>query len=237
MIRGITFSEQLNTSDDFAHFQNTFLERTNGITKGCEMTTKLESVFIQKGYFIICGRFVRIVGEEEIRSPEVISGQLFCKTVFEVDLNKTNSPSEFKQGYFKVLYNENAYPDVVQEDLDNGGTIYQMPWCQYEKRVAGISNFRDLREIIDLTSVWKAVSNQNVNYKREFDDFFGEQAEEIRQMIRDLENEGYSSIVVTKKDIPVPDRKANTFYFRVTDQSTISTVQFKASPEVGFRII
>ena len=36
MVNGITFSEQLITSANFAHFMYTFLNHANGITKGCE---------------------------------------------------------------------------------------------------------------------------------------------------------------------------------------------------------
>ena len=47
MIRGITFAEQLNTSADFAHFQNTFLNKANGVTKGCGISTAENNVYVQ----------------------------------------------------------------------------------------------------------------------------------------------------------------------------------------------
>lgn len=238
MIRGITFAEQLNTSADFAHFQNTFLNKANGVTKGCGISTAENNVYVQKGYFVVCGRWVQVVGVETIPSPSVISGQVYCKVVFEVDLTKTNTPSDFKQGYFRVLLDEKGYPAVTQEDLDNGGMLYQMPWCQYIKRVDGISSFRDLRAIFKIETLWNAITVQNEKYKHEFDQFFAEQEAEVKKMISDLEKEGYSRIVVTEENIPVSERTANTFYFIVNDKAiTPGTTEIKASPTVGYRLL
>ena len=44
MIRGITFSEQVFYSKDFAHFQNVFLDGACGTTKGCEITDMQQNV-------------------------------------------------------------------------------------------------------------------------------------------------------------------------------------------------
>lgn len=199
MINGITFSEQLTTSADFAHFQNTFLNNSNGITKGCEISHAAGNVYVQKGYFIICGRFVRVVGMETVPTPEIISGQIYCKVVFEIDLTKINTAEDFEQGYYRVLTSVEAYPQPTQEDLDNDGTLFQMPWCQFIKAVDGIKEFRDLREILDLSSIWKAVSGQNVQYKNEFDTYFESQKNVIEHMIKELQNEGYLLIEDAKR--------------------------------------
>ena len=172
MVNGITFSEQLTTSADFAHFQNTFLNHSDGITKGCDISQADGNVYIQKGYFVVCGRFVRVVGVETIPTPDVLSGKLYCKVVFEVDLTKVNRPEEFRQGYFRVLSSAEKYQEATQEDLDGDGTLYQMEWCQFTKGVDGISEWRDLRPIMNLDSIWEAVSGQNQLYKGEFDTYF-----------------------------------------------------------------
>ena len=109
MINGITFPEQLMTSANFAHFMNTFLNHSNGITKGCEISFSGINVFVQKGYFIAFGRMVQIVGTEEIPSPEVLSGKLYCKVIFEIDLSKENTTDEFNQGRFVTLTSTSAY--------------------------------------------------------------------------------------------------------------------------------
>lgn len=191
MINGITFSEQLITSADFAHFMYTFLNKANGITKGCAISNSDGKIYIQKGYFMEFGRMVQVIGTEEIETPDVLSGQLYCTLVFEIDLTQINTADEFNQGYFKTLTQIGSYPTVTQEDLDDGGTLYQMPWCQYMKTPTGITSFRDLRQILDLSSVWAAVSSQNTQYKGEFDSYFAAQQTVIESMIADLQAEGY----------------------------------------------
>lgn len=203
MISGITFSEQLTTSADFAHFQNTFLNRTSGVTKGCEISQADGNIYVQKGYFVVCGRFVRVVGIETIKTPEVLSGNLYCKAVFEVDLTKINSPEEFRQGSFKILSSAETYPVATQEDLDADGTLYQMPWCQFLKGVDGISEFRDLRPIMNLESIWSAVSAQNTAYKGEFDTYFASQKEVVERMIAELENQGYVLLTTARRVLAV----------------------------------
>ncbi len=191
MVNGITFSEQLITSANFAHFMYTFLNHANGITKGCEVSHANGTVYVQKGYFMEFGRMVQVVGTEEIESPDVLSGQLYCTVVFEIDLTQVNTVEEFKQGYFKTLTGTETYPELIKQDLDGGGTKYQMPWCQYIKKTDGISEFRDIREILNLESVWDSVAGQNTEYKKEFDQYFAKQKAEVERMIAELESQGY----------------------------------------------
>lgn len=198
MVNGITFSEQLITSANFAHFMYTFLNHANGVTKGCGLSQSNGKIYVQKGYFMAYGRMVQVTGVEEIPSPEVLSGQLYCKVVFEIDLSKENTAEEFNQGYFKTLTGTGGYPGVTQQDLDNGGTVYQMPWCQYIKQAGGISELRDLREILDMSSVWNTVSSQNTQYKKEFDTYFATQKTQVEQMIRELQAQGYLPLTTAR---------------------------------------
>lgn len=168
MVNGITFSEQMITSANFAHFMYTFLSRTNGVTKGCEVSHANGTVYIQNGYFMDFGRMVQIIGTEEVASPDVMSGQLYCRVVFEIDLTKTNTVDSFNQGYFKVLTAAGTYPELTQEDLDSDGTLYQMPWCKFIKDTTGIVDFADEREILDMISIWNKeladyATNEKVN--------------------------------------------------------------------------
>jgi hypothetical protein len=203
LINGITFSEQLIRSKDFAHFMYTFLNGTSGITKGCEISHADGNVYVQKGYFIQHGRFVEVVGTETIPSPEVLSGQLYCTVVFEIDLSKVNSVSEFKQGTFKTLTSTTNYPSLTQQDLDKEGVIYQIPWCQYVKKIGGIEQFRDIRRILNLSSVWSAVSSQNGTYKADFDNYFNSQKSTIQNMINELKDRGYLLIARQKEVKPI----------------------------------
>lgn len=188
---GITFDKQILTSRQHAHFQKLFLNGIDGITKGCEVSQSSGNVYVQKGFLVISGRFVEVTGVETIQTPTVTSGTLYCKTIYEIDLSKVNTESNFTQGYFKTLTSASGYPSLIQEDLDNDGTIYQMPFCQYTKTTEAIGSFLDIRPIFNLESVWAAVSNNNAEYKDTFDTYFASQKNQIEQMITDLQGEGY----------------------------------------------
>lgn len=193
MINGITFSECLITSSDFAHFMYTMLGNTDGVTKGCEISVANDLIYVQKGYFIQSGRMVQVVGTEELATPEVQSGQLFCKVVFEIDLTKNNTADNFTQGYFKTLTSSAGYPEVTQEDMDDGGMIYQMPWATYTKTVNGVGDFKDVRCVYDQESIWKVIMDQHDEYKAEFEAYFAEQKAVVEKMINDLEIEGFAT--------------------------------------------
>lgn len=188
---GCTFDKQLLTSKQHAHFQNVFLNNTDGVTKGCAVSQSDGYIYVQKGFFVISGRFVEVTGLETIETPAVTSGTLYCKVVYEIDLSKTNTESNFAQGYFKTLTSAAGYPSLTQEDLDDEGTIYQMPFCQYTKTTETIGSFLDIRPIFDIKSAWAAVQANNAEYKSIFDAYFADQRKEIEQMITDLEGEGY----------------------------------------------
>lgn len=239
MINGITFSEQLITSANFAHFMHTFLNKANGITKGCGISYANDKIYVQKGYFIEFGRMVQVVGTEEISTPDVPSGRLYCKMVFEIDLTQENTAETFSQGYFKTLTGTNGYPELTQQDLDNDGTLYQMPWCQYTKSTSGISDFRDLREILSLESIWSAISNQNTQYKNEFDTYFETQSAIIEQMIEDLENEGYAKADVVNELIntELPELKKSVSDGKTLVAAAITAKKVAAAASDTFAVL
>ena len=191
MLSGCTFDKCLLTSRQHAHFQKLFLNNTDGVTKGCQVSQSGNNVYVQKGFFVISGRFMEVTGVETIQTPTVTSGTLYCKMVCEIDLSKVNTESDFTQGYFKTLTSASGYPSLIQEDLDNDGPIYQMPVCQYTKTTEAIGSFLDIRPIFNLESVWATVSNNNAEYKNTFDTYFAAQSQTIRQMIEDLKGDGY----------------------------------------------
>ncbi len=203
MVTGITFDKQLLTSRQHAHFYNLFLGHTDGVTKGCEITRTDSNVYIGKGFFVACGRFVEITGTEAVEMPTVVSGQLYCRTVFTIDLTQENTETEFRQGYFETLTSASSYPGLTQDDLDDDGTIYQMPFAQYIKTPTSVSSFVDQRPIYDLDSVWKAIAGNNEEYAAEFDEYYEECREEILQMIDDLKNEGFVTVSDARKCVEV----------------------------------
>jgi len=151
MIRGITFDKQLMKSKDHAHEVNYYYGGDLGVTKGCDVTENIDgNLVVSAGYFIIKGRLVAVEGTEVITVPVVASGTLFSTLIFEIDLTKTNTAESFLQGAFKIVSNAVAYPALTQEDLDDGGDVYQFEFARFENTVDGVGSLTDTRVLLDL---------------------------------------------------------------------------------------
>lgn len=144
MIKGITFDEQTISAANMGHFMNVFSGKQTGITQGCEITYDASNLYIASGYMLICGRQVQIVGTQTVPLNTVVSGELYCKVVFEIDLTKTNTEEDFLQGTIKTLTSSSGYPVPTQDDLDEGGTLYQYELASYHVSVSGADSITPL---------------------------------------------------------------------------------------------
>lgn len=188
MIRGITFADQLTTSDDFSHLQNKWFNGVSGITKGCAVSADADNIYVAAGYFLIFGRLVRIVGTETIAS-EVVEMNKYCKLVFEIDLSKTNSTTVFNQGYFKILSSFDEYPSLIQEDLDDGGTVYQMEFARFVKTSTSITEFTSMTIDLAVSDVWSKLENQFNSGMANFNTYFDEQTQQLETWIETTKTE------------------------------------------------
>jgi len=155
--RGITFSKQSVSSNDDAHIYKTLLQGRKGRTKGCKMTYGTDDIYISEGYFFAPDRLIEISSSETIPTPGVTSGTSYCRLVFEIDITKTNTNSEFNQGYFKILSSASGYPAITQEDLEDGGNVYQLPFAKFTKTISGIGSF-----VSELESVGYAAGDSTI---------------------------------------------------------------------------
>lgn len=199
MIRGITFSEQAFYSADFAHYQNFFMAGKNGITKGCSITNDGAQITIGTGYFLVQGRMMNAETETVVTSSSGFKDG-YNRLVYTIDLSRTNTVSEFNQGYLEVLHDET----LVQEDLEAGGLKYQYPLCNFQWNGSAISSFNIEAASISIENVFAAIeANFEVtkaeqeawfaSQKASFIEFFNAQESEILQMIADLQGQGFAS--------------------------------------------
>ncbi|NCE98395.1 hypothetical protein [Emergencia sp. 1XD21-10] len=195
MIRGITFSEQTFYSSDFAHFQNVFLNKQNGVTKGCSVSHDDTQVTISPGYFFIQGRLLNVEENEAIASDRGFA-EGFNRIVYEIDLSKENTIEEFRQGYIKVLNTE----DLVQEDLDGGGNVYQFPFCRFQWSGTTITSLIAEAPQLDLDNIFAQIAANYSEFEKEFEQWFTGQNNNLTEWFTQ-EIENTAGYIDQKKDI------------------------------------
>ncbi len=118
-INGVTFNKQLYSSQDLRVMQRRFFANQDGSLIGCEISSGNNNILIERGYFIVSGGLIYLTTQEIVAAGS--SGTK--KLCFRIDLTKENTESNFSQGYF--LFNSNPR----QDDLFNGGSIYDLPFA------------------------------------------------------------------------------------------------------------
>lgn len=202
MIRGITFSEQTFYSKDFAHFQNVFLNKQNGVTKGCSVSNSDTQVTIGTGYFFVQGRLMNVEEPEVIGADKGFS-EGYNRIVYEIDLSKENTITEFRQGYIKVLNSES----LKQEDLDGSGKVYQFPFCHFQWSGTAITSFIADAPTLDFKSIQSQIAANYATYQKQFEEWFGVKQTEMNNwitqqhgivdgMIQDLQQRGFEKKAV-----------------------------------------
>ena len=105
---------------------------------------------------MIAGRLVNINGEHtiDVGSSEVTKK---CQLLFSLDMSKENTVVDFNQGKFEIIKDNTDYQELTQEDIHNGGKIYQMEIARFELVPdIGINNLK--------------ITWGNINYQGIFDD-------------------------------------------------------------------
>lgn len=151
-IRAVTFDKQKVKSQDDGLSNTLAMVNKSCIISGCGVTQNgASAVSIATGVFFVCGRIVYITSPESIGIPSVPAGQTqYMRVVFEVNLNQTNTETEFMQGSFKVLTDSSAYPALTQDDINSSGTLHQMAFIKLRADGTGIiaGSFADERTLV-----------------------------------------------------------------------------------------
>lgn len=141
MIEGIVYDLQNIAAADLGAIFYMWGGKRDGIIRGCTISYTSSAINLTAGYFSARGRLTKLSGTTSIALPEVNSGTLYCNLVYEIDLSQTASQLSFTQGSFKILTSNSSYPTPTQQDLDNGGTIYQMSFAKFQLGTGGISSY------------------------------------------------------------------------------------------------
>ncbi|HIR32483.1 MAG TPA: hypothetical protein IAB83_10900 [Candidatus Faecousia faecavium] len=143
---GVTFANQHFSPADDAMVRRAILP--DGILTGCDFAYSGFSLTMTEGYLILCGRQIK---HTETQNWD-LSGKNFgfARLVLTIDLSRTSTQTEFDQVVDTVEYADTlaAFPDLVQEDINIGGTKYQVVACIASLNSSAISGIIDPMEKI-----------------------------------------------------------------------------------------
>lgn len=124
-ISGITFDNQNVTAAEDAVMQKLLFP--DGIVSGCTLTYTDQTLVIAPGRFFICGRRVKILSAVSVPIVSTVS-EGYARVKCVVDLSKESSSSVFDQVRFEAEVSAaNVFPALVTNDINAGGTLYEMP--------------------------------------------------------------------------------------------------------------
>lgn len=166
MIEGIVYDLQNITAIDMAKIYWMYGGMRDGVITGCSMSYTNSAVAFTSGIFSARGHLTKLSGTTSVALPNVSSGTLYCNLVYQIDLSQTASQSSFTQGSFIVLSNSTAYPTATQQDLDNGGTIYQMSFAKFLLGTSGITSWQPNTAVYNewVTGITVPVGNWSSSY-------------------------------------------------------------------------
>lgn len=156
MLKGHVFDLQTFTSEAFALFIDKFLDGKSGVVKGCSLSNTTNTATIGSGFFVIGGRFLEIVSSETISN---ISTNGYYSLVCEIDLSKTNTANELNQATIKTIFNSVNFPILTQQNINDGGNIYQFEFAKFKVEDGRITEFLDKRVYIDFDSIYTIIEN------------------------------------------------------------------------------
>lgn len=138
MFSGVSFPWQKVTPSDDAAVRRSLL--SDGVLFGCELSFTGSTLTMQAGQAMACGRQFRHTNAENWSIVGATSG--YARLLLTIDLSKESTESIFNQISARVEYASSldAFAPLLQENLNNGGTIYQIPVCVVELSSGGISS-------------------------------------------------------------------------------------------------
>lgn len=115
----------------YAHFDG-----RSGIISGC-VPSSLGSnqIAVSSGRGYICGRQFTVQQETILAQVSSSGAEMQGRLLVQIDLANSEQPITFLTQAMASL------PDLVQDDLNNGGTVYQLPLATYTIDSVAISDF------------------------------------------------------------------------------------------------
>lgn len=151
MLKGHVFNLQTFTSECFALFIDTFLNKNNGIVKGCILSSSENTATVGEGFYVVKGRFLEIISSETV----TVSDDGYYSLIHETDLSKTNTTTQLNQATIKVVKGSTTYPALSQTD-----SLYQYEFAKFKVENGVITDFTDTRTFINIQSIYNQIENK-----------------------------------------------------------------------------
>lgn len=133
-IQKITFDAASVSSKMDADINHFLTSGVNGIFYGilgrCVASVSNNYISFQNGYVQVYGR--RIYVESGTKISVSLDGSAYGYVIIKIDLGNNTISLEKKEA-------SSAYPTLTQNDLMNGGLIYEFPLCRYTKTSSSIT--------------------------------------------------------------------------------------------------
>ena len=133
-IQKITFDAASVSSKMDADINHFLTSGVHGIFYGilgrCQASVSNNYISFQSGYVQVYGR--RIYVESGTKISVSLDGSAYGYVIIKIDLGNNTISLEKKEA-------SSAYPTLTQNDLMNGGLIYEFPLCRYTKTSSSIT--------------------------------------------------------------------------------------------------
>lgn len=135
-LTGITFANQKITPSDDGRLYGAML--ADGILTGCGITFAAATLSVAAGSLLIGTRELRTSGET-LSVTGATSG--YARVIVDIDLTRAATKASFEQAQFQVEYaaSPDAFPALVQQDINAAGTHFQSVFCVVSLGEAGIT--------------------------------------------------------------------------------------------------
>lgn len=137
MFSGVSFPWQKVTPSDDAAVRRALL--SDGILFGCGISFAQSTLTMQAGQAMACGRQFRHNNAENWSVDGATSG--YARLLLTIDLTGTSTEAAFDQISTRIEYaaSLDKFAPLVQENLNEGGVIYQLPVCTVALGTSGIT--------------------------------------------------------------------------------------------------
>lgn len=122
---GLTFPNQNVSSLDDGGLYHGFLG--DGIIEGCDVAYTNDSITIQAGWLLVCGRHIQVDGATTINFNNIPTSG-YGRIILQIDTSQASTVEEFAQLSIEIDYSNSldGFSDLVRENINIGsGTIYQ----------------------------------------------------------------------------------------------------------------